>query len=163
MNRGKAIYQLFRSTVFRLHLHLSSTGKDKLTLSFSLSLSLRLSHTHTHAHTLQCDKFTSVTNNAIPIAVVRGSTDQTLHGALLQIQATTLVTLLHSVSPERERAGCCHKGNHAVIHVSALQHVDAQSVNSRISTLVCGVMGFTAYATSQKMPPGYSNALRLML
>lgn len=60
----------------------------------------------------------------MPIAIVKGSEDQTLHGALLQIQATTLVALLYSADPGREQAGCCHKGNHVVIHVSATQHVN---------------------------------------
>lgn len=99
LNRSKALYQLFRPTVLKQHLHLSLTGKGKyklcLALSISASLFLSLSHTLTRAH-IQCDKCTSVTHNAIPVAIVRGSADQTLHRALLQIQAATLVALLYS-------------------------------------------------------------------
>lgn len=96
---------------------MSLAGKGK----YKLPLPLPLTHTHTHSH-IQCDKFTSVTHNAVPFAIVKRSVDQTLHRALLQIQASTRVALLCSASPGGQQAGCCHKGNHAVIHVSAPQH-----------------------------------------
>lgn len=109
MNRSKAIYQLFRPAVFRQQLHVSLTGKGRNKLS--------LTHTLT-----QCDKFPSVTHKAVLAAIVRGSADQTLHGALLQIQASTRAALLCSAAPGGQQAGYCHKGNHAVIHVSVPLH-----------------------------------------
>lgn len=78
-SRVETIYQLFRPTMFKQRLSLAGKGK--------YSPSRKSTH-------IQCDKLTSVTHNAVSNAIVRGSADQTLHGALLQIQATILAVLL---------------------------------------------------------------------
>ena len=77
----------------------------------------------------------------MPTAIVRGSVDQTLHGALLQIQASTRVAPLCSASPGGQQAGCCHKGNHAVIHVSAARPVTVYEVLiAGLAPPVCGAV-----------------------
>lgn len=81
--------------------------------SLGLFLFFSVPHTCTCIHT-QCDKFSSVTHTGVPIAAVRGSADQTLRGALLQIQASSQVVVLCSASPGEHQAGCCGKGNCAV-------------------------------------------------
>lgn len=101
---------------------------------------LPLTHTQTLA---RCDKFPSVTHKAVLDAIVRGSADQTLRGALLQIQASTRAALLCSASPGGQQAGYCHKGNHAVIHVSVPLH-DIRSGKSGISPLVSGAVALIA-------------------
>lgn len=169
------MYQLFRATVFSCP-SLTTVNTNSPTIFFP---SPRVPLSVTQTYSIQCDKFTSVTHNAIPIAIVRGSADQTLHRALLQIQAPTPLALVLLCRSRREQAGCCcHKGNHAVIHHHNMSVYEVLTAGVALCGSCCCWWWclykqqkkkkntiwweLTACSPSPYMPPGQLNAFGLM-
>ena len=118
-------YQLFKTTVF----HSASVCPELA------KVTLPLSQTHTHTYSVTNPHQSHTMPSPLPLLGDRRIKCSTEHCSKYKQQLWPLC-----LSPGGEQAGCCDKGNHAVIHVSATQHVYVLAAG--LALLVCGGVAF---------------------